>query len=74
MSRKCHVCSRIGRVESMTVRVYMRRTQRDFRFEPCADCRMVLMTFLEGSALAVNRSFFDHQHWGNAPLKAETTA
>ena len=73
MSRKCHVCGKIGRTESVTVRVYLKRTQRDFRYEPCADCRMVLLTFLEGSAVAVNRSFFDHQYWDRTPVAADTS-
>ena len=63
----CHVCGRTGKIESVTVRVYLKRLQRDFRYRPCSDCRAVLFTFLESSALATAKGMFDHQHWENRP-------
>lgn len=60
MKGKCHVCDRFATLESVTVRVYRKTTQVDYKYRPCPDCRQVLMTFLGGSALAENRSLFDH--------------
>jgi len=60
---KCHVCDRSATLESVTVRVYRKTTQVDYKYRPCVECRQVLMTFLSGSALTETRSLFDHNNY-----------
>lgn len=62
MSRRdnrCSVCAQVGPWESITVRVYTKRAQMQYSYLPCKECRVVLLTFLEGGATAVTRGIFN---------------
>ena len=58
---RCHVCGAEGRLEWVTVRVYQKRRQFDYRYHPCADCRRVLASFLEGNTLGMTSGLFHHR-------------
>ena len=55
---KCSVCPEVGELEYITVRVYRRRSQTEFRYRVCRDCQRVLAAFLEGGAIAIQRGIF----------------
>jgi hypothetical protein len=55
---KCSVCPSKGLLEWVTVRVYRKRSQVEFRYHVCQDCIRVLAAFLEGGAVAVQRGLF----------------
>jgi hypothetical protein len=56
---KCGVCGEKGKVESVTVRLYMRRSQEEFRYRLGKECRQLLQTFLAGGAMSRARGIFD---------------
>jgi hypothetical protein len=58
---KCSSCGDSTRVEWVTVRVYVRRAQLDYRYHLCVECKTILRTFLEGSAVSIQRGLFNHQ-------------
>ena len=62
MKGRCGVCLKEAPLEWITVRVYCRRKQYDFRYHVCADDKQVLLTFLEGGAEAVSLGLFDHRN------------
>jgi hypothetical protein len=56
---KCRGCGEKREREWCTVRLYLRRRQREFRYHVCNECLTILSTFLEGNAEATTVSFFD---------------
>jgi hypothetical protein len=57
----CSSCHANRPVEYVTVRVYRKRSQVEFRYRVCKECILVLATFLEGSAIAVQRGLFSQK-------------
>lgn len=56
---KCCSCGEVGALESVSVRVYFKRTQVSYLYRVCQNDKMVLLTFLEGPALSTTRGLFD---------------
>lgn len=55
---KCNGCGALRELESVTCRVYRKRSQVDYRYRICADCRQVLEGFLEGAAESIQRGLY----------------
>jgi hypothetical protein len=58
--RKCASCGGHNQVESVTVRLYRKRRQVEFRYIICHFCTQVLESILETNSHAMQKSFFDH--------------
>ena len=56
---KCTVCGASGGVETLTVRVYSRRSQVDFRYRVCKEDKRVLYELLSTGASEVQRGIFN---------------
>lgn len=56
---RCRGCGETADREWITVRIYLQRIQREFRYHVCRQCKAILITFLEGNAEAVTKSLFD---------------
>jgi hypothetical protein len=54
----CSVCTKAAVLEWICVRVYRRRSQTEFRYHVCPECKQILATFLEGGAVSVQRGLF----------------
>ena len=57
-NEKCSVCPVVAELEYVTVRVYRRRSQSEFRYRVCKECTKVLSAFLEGGAISIHRGVF----------------
>jgi hypothetical protein len=55
---KCSVCAHEGGVESITIRVYSKRSQVEFRYRVCKEDKKVLHELLATGAFAVSRGLF----------------
>lgn len=56
---RCRGCGEKADREWITVRLYLQRFQREFRYHVCRQCKAILITFLEGNAEATTKSLFD---------------
>jgi hypothetical protein len=57
--QKCSVCGSQGVCEWVTIRVYRKRSQTQFRYFLDAECRQILAAFLEGGAVEIQRGLYD---------------
>lgn len=71
VARHCMQCDADTNVESVTVRMYTRRSQTEYRFRICRECRQILSAFLEGPAESVSRGLFDHRAGMTVPAMIE---
>jgi len=56
---KCTVCGKSDRVESVTVRIYSRRSQVDFRYRVCREDKRVMYELLSTGASEIQRGLFN---------------
>jgi len=56
--RPCSQCHERVVCENVTVRVYRRRSQYDFRYVLCEGCRLILYTILRENAMSIQRGAF----------------
>jgi hypothetical protein len=62
---KCSACGVTAPVESVTVRVYSKRSQVDFRYRVCKEDKKVLYELLATGANEIQRGIFNPpQEWG----------
>lgn len=68
-------CSNCGtreeRTTSVTIRLYAKRRQTDYRYHLCANDLTIIETLLSGPADTVQRSFFDHRYWSGKETPLE---
>jgi uncharacterized protein with PIN domain len=57
--RRCSQCKANGKADSVTVRMYRKRSQLEFRFTLCEDCLTMLTTILREGADSIQRGFYD---------------
>ena len=55
---KCGVCGASGKVDAITVRVYTKRTQLEYRYRVCAEDKRVLQDILATGAFAIQKGMF----------------
>jgi len=56
----CDNCRAVTTLQHVTVRMYTKRSQLEFRYRLCPDDVRLLETLLEGTASIVQRGIFDH--------------
>lgn len=66
-TRPCSSCQARRDNEAITVRMYRKRSQMEFQYFLCIECRDILHAFLEGGSEYVTRSLFDHRAGFDAP-------
>jgi hypothetical protein len=57
---RCDNCHGMLHLDSVTVRMYTKRRQVEFRYRLCTDDQALLESLLEGTASIVQRGMFDH--------------
>lgn len=62
-NQPCSQCGERVQTTGVTVRVYVKRRQTDYRYHLCQHDMTILETLLEGPAEATQRTFFDHRWW-----------
>lgn len=68
-NQQCTSCQSHVHVESVTVRIYRKRWQSEYRYRLCGDCTRLLDALLSTNAIATQRSLFDHRMGTSRPAE-----
>lgn len=60
----CRSCEQRAECQSVTVRVYRKRSQTEYVYRLCHACVQLLESLLEANAEGVGHSLFDHTAGG----------
>jgi hypothetical protein len=66
---KCSSCDERSGVQTVTVRLYRRRAQLEFRYRLCPHCVRLLESLLEANAEWSGRGLFDHSQPAPTPMR-----